>query len=125
MSLQIRREDNPCHEVIIRAPNPGRGLRFASMAEFTFFVDADLYAFNGGELAADESDLFEAGVRSVEIATGYGPDLGDRIPVRVVGSPKGLRFYARLLGLRDPLQWEELERVIAAADARGEFLEDL
>jgi len=95
------------------------------MAEFTFFVDAELYAFNGGELAADETDLFEAGVRSVEIAEGFGADLGDRIPLRVVGSPKGLRFYARLLGLRDPLQWEELERVLAAADARGEFLEDL
>lgn len=95
------------------------------MAEFTFFVDAELYAFNGGELAADETDLFEAGVRSVEIARGFGADLGDRLPVRVVGTPKGLRFYARLLGLRDPLQWEELERVLAAADARGEFLDDL
>jgi hypothetical protein len=30
-----------------------------------------------------------------------------------------------LLGLRDPLQLDELERVIAAADARGEFLHDL
>jgi hypothetical protein len=42
-----------------------------------------------------------------------------------VGTPKGLRFYAKLLGLRDPLQLDELERVIAAADARGEFLHDL
>jgi hypothetical protein len=68
------------------------------VAEFTFFVDADLYGFGAGELAAD---------------------------VRVVGTPKGLRFYAKLLGLRDPLQLDELERVIAAADARGEFLHDL
>jgi hypothetical protein len=45
--------------------------------------------------------------------------------VRVVGTPKGLRFYAKLLNVRDPLQLEELERVIAAADARGEFLDDL
>lgn len=95
------------------------------MAEFTFFVDADLYGFNGGELAADEEDLFAAGVRSVEIPDGYGTDLGERVPVRVCGSPKGLRFYARLLGVRDALQLEELERVLAAADARGEFLEDL
>lgn len=95
------------------------------MAEFTFFVDADLYGFGAGELAAEESDLHDAGVRSVEIPTGYAVDLGERIPVRVVGTPKGLRFYARLLGVRDPLQLDELERVIAAADARGEFLDDL
>ena len=95
------------------------------MAEFTFFVDADLYGFGAGELAADESDLHEAGIRLVEIPTGYALDLGERIPVRVVGTPKGLRFYGRLLGVRDPLQLDELERVIAAADARGEFLDDL
>ncbi|MFN8022965.1 MAG: hypothetical protein U0Q03_15675 [Acidimicrobiales bacterium] len=95
------------------------------MAEFTFFVDADLYGFGAGELAADESDLHEAGVRSVDIPSGFALDLGARIPVRVVGTPKGLRFYARLLHVRDPLQLEELERVIAAADARGEFLDDL
>lgn len=95
------------------------------MAEFTFFVDADHYGFGAGELAADESDLHAAGVRIVEIPSGYGVDLGERIPVRVVGTPKGLRFYARLLGVRDPLQLDELERVIAAADARGEFLDDL
>lgn len=95
------------------------------MAEFTFFVDADAYLMNGGELAADESDLHDAGVWSVDIPTGYGTDLGDRVPVRVVGTPKGLRFYARLLGVKDALQWEELERVLAAADARGEFLDDL
>ncbi|MEI6401756.1 MAG: hypothetical protein WCP59_06170 [Actinomycetota bacterium] len=95
------------------------------MAEFTFFVDADLYGFGAGELAADEDDLHAAGVSLVDIPTGYGLDLGERIPVRVVGTPKGLRFYAKLLGLRDPLQLDELERVIAAADARGEFLHDL
>ena len=95
------------------------------MAEFTFFVDADLYGFGAGELAADESDLHEAGVRSVEIPTGFGADLGERIPVRVVGTPKGLRFYAKLLNVRDPLQLADLDRVVAAADARGEFLDDL
>ena len=95
------------------------------MAEFTFFVDADLYGFGAGELAAAEADLHAAGVSLVDIPTGYGLDLGERIPVRVVGTPKGLRFYAKLLGLRDPLQLDELERVIAAADARGEFLHDL
>ena len=45
--------------------------------------------------------------------------------VRVVGTPKGLRFYAKLLNVRDPLQLADLERVLAAADARGEFLDDL
>ncbi len=90
------------------------------MAEFTFFVDAELYLLHGGELAAEEADLHEVGVRSVDIPDGYGLDLGQRIPVRVVGTPKGLRFYARLLGVRDPLQLDELERVLAAAVARGE-----
>ena len=96
-----------------------------AVAEFTFFVDADLYGFGTGELAADESDLHEVGVRSVEIPTGFGADLGERIPVRVVGTPKGLRFYAKLLNVRDPLQLADLDRVVAAADARGEFLDDL
>ena len=95
------------------------------MAEFTFFVDADLYQMNGGELAADEADLHAAGVESVDIPNEYGADLGMRIPVRVNGTPKGLRFYARLLGVRDTMQLEELERVLAAADARGEWLSDL
>ncbi len=95
------------------------------MAEFTFFVDAELYGFGAGELAADEADLHDAGVRSVDIPVQYGADLGERIPVRVVGTPKGLRFYAKLLHVRDPIQLEELERVLAAADARGEFLDDL
>ncbi|MEY4231078.1 MAG: hypothetical protein RLZZ362_1927 [Actinomycetota bacterium] len=95
------------------------------MAEFTFFVDAELYGFGAGELAADEADLHDAGVRSIDIPVQYGADLGERIPVRVVGTPKGLRFYAKLLHVRDPIQLEELERVLAAADARGEFLDDL
>ncbi|MFM9226526.1 MAG: hypothetical protein ACKOQ1_07875 [Actinomycetota bacterium] len=90
------------------------------MAEFTFFVDADLYAVNGGELAASEQDLHDAGVERVDIPKGYNTDLGDRVPVRVEGSPWGIRFYGRLLGVRDPLQLEELERVMAAAEARGE-----
>jgi len=93
------------------------------MAEFTFFVDAEGYGlggFDAAALAADESDLFDAGVESVDIPTAFGTDLGDRIPVRVVGSPKGLRFYARLLGVKDSMQLEELERVITAAVARGE-----
>lgn len=93
------------------------------MAEYTFFVDADSYGlggFDAATLAADESDLFDAGVESVDIPTAFGADLGDRIPVRVVGSPTGLRFYARLLGVKDPMQLDELDRVIAAAVARGE-----
>jgi len=93
------------------------------VAEYTFFVDADSYGlggFDAAALAADESDLFDAGVESVDIPTAFGADLGDRVPVRVVASPRGLRFYARLLGVKDPLQLEELERVISAAVARGE-----
>jgi hypothetical protein len=91
-----------------------------TVTQFTFFVDADLYGFNGGELHADESDLHEAGVHAVDIPSGYGLDLGERIPVRVTGTAYGLRFYARLLGVRDPLQLEELERVVAAAEARDD-----
>jgi len=94
------------------------------VAEFTFFVDADLYAMNGGELAATEQDLHDAGVERVDIPKGYNTDLGDRVPVRVEGSPRGIRFYGRLLGVRDPLQLEELERVLAAAAARGEGRDD-
>jgi len=90
------------------------------VAEFTFFVDADLYAMNGGELAASEQDLHDAGVERVDIPRGYNTDLGDRVPVRVEGTPRGIRFYARLLGVRDPIQLEELDRVLAAAEARGE-----
>jgi len=90
------------------------------MAEFTFFVSADLYMMNGGELAATEQDLVDQGIRSVDIPEEYDLDLSERIPVRVAGSPGGLRFYAKLLGVRDPMQLEELDRVIAAATARGE-----
>ena len=91
------------------------------MAEFTFFVSADLYLMNGGELAASEQDLFDQGVRAVDIPEEYDLDLSERIPVRVNASPGGLRFYGRLLGVRDPIQLEELDRVIAAAEARGEI----
>ncbi len=94
------------------------------MAEYTFFVDADLYMMNGGELDASESDLHEMGIWSVDIPKEYGADLGDRVPIRVKGTPKGIRFYCRLLRLSDPLQLEEMGRVLAAAEARGESLED-
>jgi hypothetical protein len=87
--------------------------------EFTFFVDADLYFLGGGELHATEEDLHLAGVERVDIPTAYGADLSERIPVRVAGSAAGLRFYASLLGLRDPLQLDELERVLDAAARRG------
>ena len=90
------------------------------MAEFTFFVSADLYMMNGGELAATEQDLVDQGIRSVDIPEEYDLDLSERIPVRVAGTPGGLQFYAKLLGLRDPLQLEELGRVVAAAVARWE-----
>ena len=89
-----------------------------AMAEFTFFVDADLYMMNGGELAATEDDLHQSGVWGVDIPKGYGMDLGERIPVRVNGSAKGIRFYCKLLGVKDPLQLEEMERVLAAAALR-------
>lgn len=88
-------------------------------AEFTFFVDAELYAFGSGELAATESDLHAAGIRRIDIPTEYGADLGERIPVRVAGTPSGVRFYGRLLGVRDPVQLEELDRVLTAAERRG------
>lgn len=94
------------------------------MAEFTFFVDADLYMMNGGELAATEEDLHTAGIRSVDIPKEYGADLADRIPVRVNGTPAGIRFYAKLLGLTDPLQLEEMERVLANAQRRENASEE-
>jgi hypothetical protein len=99
--------------------------RIDPMAEYTFFVDADGFFLGGGELHATEDELHELGVRSVDIPAGFGVDLGERIPVRVVGTPRGLRFYAHLLGVRDPVQLEELDRVLAAASARGEDLDDL
>jgi hypothetical protein len=88
------------------------------MAEFTFFVDAGAFFVGGGELHATEEDLHDMGIRRVDIPTAYGLDLGERIPVRVEASPRGLRAYARLLGLRDELQLEELERVCSAAERR-------
>jgi hypothetical protein len=94
------------------------------VAEFTFFVDAGGYFFGGGELHATEAELHEMGVRKVDIPDAYGLDLSERIPVRVEGTPRGLRFYAQLLGLHDPIQREELERVLRAAEARGEHTED-
>ena len=90
------------------------------MAEFTFFVDADTYAMQGGELAAVEQDLVDHGIRSVDIPTEFGADLSVRIPVRVQGSPHGVRFYGKLLGVRDPDQLADLERVVLAAEERGE-----
>ena len=88
------------------------------MAEFTFFVDADLYMMNGGELAATEEDLHEMGVWGVDIPKEYGMDLGDRIPVRVNGTSAGIRFYCKLLSMKDALQLEEMDRVLAAAEAK-------
>jgi hypothetical protein len=87
------------------------------MAEFTFFVDAELYMMAGAELSATEQDLFDQGVRSVDIPTEFGSDLGERIPVRVVGSASGLRFYAKLLRIWDSMQLGDLDRVISAAES--------
>jgi len=87
------------------------------LTDFTFFVDADAFGLGGYEaaaLAADESDLHRAGVVAVDIPSGYGSDLGDRVPVRVRGTAAGLRFYARLLSVRDPDQLADLERVCRA-----------
>ena len=94
------------------------------MAEFTFFVDADLYMMNGGELAATEEDLHAAGVEWVDIPKEYGADLADRIPVRVSGTAAGIRFYAKLLGLNDPIQLEEMGRVLANAEKRESASEE-
>ncbi len=71
------------------------------MAEFTFFVDAEPYMMSGAELAATEQDLVDHGVVAVDIPTGFGADLGERVPVRVVGTGAGLRFYAKLLRITD------------------------
>lgn len=89
-------------------------LRDIRSIEFTFFVDAETYLMSGGELAATEDELFAAGVESVDIPTAFGRDLGDRVPVRVVATPRGLRWYAGLINLHDPLQREELERALLA-----------
>ena len=86
------------------------------MPQFTFFVDADTYGMSGGHLMAEWADLVEAGVERVDVPTGFGKDLGDRVPVTVTGDATGLRFYARLLHLDDPVQLEELGRVLAVSD---------
>ncbi|MEM8902060.1 MAG: hypothetical protein AAGA17_00700 [Actinomycetota bacterium] len=80
--------------------------------EFTFFVDADRYDAAGAELAASWEDLVDAGVEHVDVPSGFATDLGDRVPVRVRATASGLRFYARLLGVDDPLQLEELGRLL-------------
>ena len=82
--------------------------------EFTFFVDAETFLMSGGELAATEAELHEAGVERVDVPTQFGHNLGERVPVRVLGTRRGLRWYAGLLNLHDPIQREELERVISA-----------
>lgn|GEM_PF-474437 len=84
------------------------------LIEFTFFVDAETYLMSGGELTATEDELFDAGIEHIDVPTEFARDLGDRVPVRVVGSARGLRWYAGLLNLHDPIQREELDRVISA-----------
>ena len=79
--------------------------------EFTFFVDAETYMSYGGELDATEQDLHDLGIETVDIPRGYASDLGDRIPIRVRATARGLKAYARLIHLHDPLQIEEMERV--------------
>lgn len=91
-----------------------------SLIEFTFFVDAETYMMVGGELAATEADLHDAGVERVDIPTEYGHDLGERVPVRVLATERGLRMYANLLNLHDSLQREEMERVVAAHRRRAD-----
>ena len=80
--------------------------------EFTFFVDAERYDSAGAELAASWDDLVDAGVEHVDVPVGYERDLADRVPVRVRATAGGLRFYARLLGVDDPLQLDELARLV-------------
>lgn len=80
--------------------------------EFTFFVDAERYDSAGAELAASWEDLVDAGVEHVDVPAGYERDLADRVPVRVRATVAGLRFYARLLGVDDPLQLDELSRLV-------------
>jgi len=92
----------------------GEALPELRLIEFTFFVDAETYLMSGGELVATEAELHDAGVERVDVPTEFGHDLGARVPVRVVATPRGLRWYAALLNLHDPLQREELERVISA-----------
>ena len=96
---------------------PLRNDRCNTKKSFVFFVDAENYMTAGAELAATEQDLVDQGIRSVDIPTAFGADLGDRIPVRVVASASGLRFYSKLLLIRDPMQLDDLDRVIAAAES--------
>ena len=86
--------------------------------EFTFFVNADRYDSAGAELAASWDDLVDAGVEHVDVPTGYERDLADRVPVRVRATPQGLGFYARLLGVDDPLQLDELDRLVGQHGGR-------
>ena len=81
--------------------------------EFTFFVDAETYMSYGGELDATEQDLHDLGIETVDIPRGYASDLGDRIPIRVRATARGLLAYARLIHLHDPLQIEEMQRIVA------------
>ena len=81
--------------------------------EFTFFVDAETYMSYGGELDATEQDLHDLGIETVDIPRGYASDLGERIPIRVRATARGLKAYARLIHLHDPLQIEEMQRVIS------------
>jgi hypothetical protein len=81
--------------------------------EFTFFVDAETYMSYDGELDATEQDLHDLGIESVDIPRGYASDLGERIPVRVRATARGLKAYARLIHLHDPLQIEEMQRIVA------------
>ena len=81
--------------------------------EFTFFVDAETYMSYGGELDATEQDLHDLGIEGVDIPRGYASDLGERIPIRVRATARGLQAYARLIHLHDPLQIEEMQRIVA------------
>mgnify|MGYP006285795443 FL=1 len=92
----------------------GEALPEDRLIEFTFFVDAETYLMAGGELTATEAELHESGVDRVDVPTEFGHDLGERVPVRVVATARGLKWYAGLLNLHDPLQKEELDRVISA-----------
>ena len=86
------------------------------MIEFTFFVDAETYLMSGGELAATEDELFDAGIERVDVPTEFGHDLGERVPVRVVGTARGLQWYA---GLR-PLRHWLADRLFGGIEARWE-----
>lgn len=92
----------------------GEALPERRLIEFTFFVDAETYLMAGGELSATEDELHDAGVEHVDVPTQFGHDLGERVPVRVTATARGLRWYAGLLNVVDPLQREELDRVISA-----------